>query len=67
MIAPVTIEKDAYTAAGSVISENVPAEALAIARARQVNKEGYAHQLRRSARMKHESNSSTLCNHLLVH
>lgn len=48
LIAPVTIEKDAYTAAGSVISENVPAQALAISRARQVNKEGYAHQLRDS-------------------
>ena len=46
LIAPVTIERDAYTAAGSVISEDVPAEALAIARARQVNKEEYAHQLR---------------------
>lgn len=46
LIAPVTIEQNAYTAAGSVISENVPANALAIARARQVNKEGYANQLR---------------------
>ena len=46
LIAPVTIEKNAYTAAGSVISENVPSEALAIARARQVNKEGYASQFR---------------------
>lgn len=46
LVAPVTIERDAYTAAGSVISENVPAHALAIARARQVNKEGYAQQLR---------------------
>jgi len=41
-IAPVTIGDDAWTAAGSVITEDVPAEALAIARARQVNKEGYA-------------------------
>ena len=46
LIAPLTIERDAYTAAGSVISENVPAHALAIARARQINKEGYAQQLR---------------------
>lgn len=44
LIAPVTIERDSYTAAGSVITENVPAEAMAIARARQINKEGYAHQ-----------------------
>ncbi len=46
LIAPVIVERDAYTAAGSVISENVPAAALAISRARQVNKEEYAHQLR---------------------
>lgn len=44
LIAPVTIERDAYTAAGSVITENVPAEALAISRTRQINKEGYAHK-----------------------
>lgn len=45
LVAPVVIERDAFTAAGSVITENVPAQALAIARARQVNKEGYAVQL----------------------
>ena len=45
LIAPVVIGQGAYTAAGSVISEDVPAAALAISRARQVNKEDYAHQL----------------------
>jgi bifunctional UDP-N-acetylglucosamine pyrophosphorylase / glucosamine-1-phosphate N-acetyltransferase len=39
-VAPVTIGDDAWTAAGSVITEDVPPGALAIARARQVNKEG---------------------------
>jgi bifunctional UDP-N-acetylglucosamine pyrophosphorylase / glucosamine-1-phosphate N-acetyltransferase len=39
-IAPVTIGDDAWTAAGSVITEDVPPNALAVARARQVNKEG---------------------------
>jgi len=39
-VAPVTIGDDAWIAAGSVITEDVPAGALAIARARQVNKEG---------------------------
>jgi bifunctional UDP-N-acetylglucosamine pyrophosphorylase/glucosamine-1-phosphate N-acetyltransferase len=38
--APVEVGDDAWTAAGSVITEDVPANALAIARARQVNKEG---------------------------
>jgi bifunctional UDP-N-acetylglucosamine pyrophosphorylase/glucosamine-1-phosphate N-acetyltransferase len=43
-VAPVTIGDDAWIAAGSVITEDVPAGALAIARARQVNKEGHGGQ-----------------------
>jgi bifunctional UDP-N-acetylglucosamine pyrophosphorylase/glucosamine-1-phosphate N-acetyltransferase len=39
LVAPVTLGPGAYTAAGSVITEDVPEGALAIARARQVNKE----------------------------
>jgi bifunctional UDP-N-acetylglucosamine pyrophosphorylase/glucosamine-1-phosphate N-acetyltransferase len=39
-VAPVTIGDDAWIAAGSVITEDVPPGALAIARAKQVNKEG---------------------------
>ncbi|RPI23266.1 MAG: bifunctional UDP-N-acetylglucosamine diphosphorylase/glucosamine-1-phosphate N-acetyltransferase GlmU [Acidobacteria bacterium] len=42
LIAPVTIHQGAYIAAGSSITEDVPAESLAIARGRQVNKEGWA-------------------------
>ena len=42
LVAPVNIGDDAYTAAGSVISEDVPPGALGIARARQENIEGYA-------------------------
>jgi bifunctional UDP-N-acetylglucosamine pyrophosphorylase / glucosamine-1-phosphate N-acetyltransferase len=41
LIAPVTIGKGAYVAAGSSITENVPPESLAIARGRQVNKPGW--------------------------
>jgi len=41
-VAPVEIGDDAWIAAGSVITEDVPPGALAIARARQVNKEGRA-------------------------
>jgi len=48
LIAPVTIEQHAMTGAGSVITETVPSHALAIARAQQVNKEGYARRLRDS-------------------
>jgi bifunctional UDP-N-acetylglucosamine pyrophosphorylase / glucosamine-1-phosphate N-acetyltransferase len=41
-VAPVTVGDGAYTAAGSVVTEDVPPGALAVARARQKNVEGYA-------------------------
>lgn len=41
LVAPLTIENDAYIAAGSVITERVPAGSLGIGRGRQVNKEGW--------------------------
>jgi bifunctional UDP-N-acetylglucosamine pyrophosphorylase/glucosamine-1-phosphate N-acetyltransferase len=41
-VAPVEIGDGAWIAAGSVITRNVPAGALGIARSRQENKEGYA-------------------------
>ena len=44
-VAPVTIGDDAFTAAGSTIVEDVPAGALAIARARQVVVQDYAQRL----------------------
>lgn len=46
LVAPITIGEHAYTAAGSVITEDVPAGALAIARARQVLKEGWVESRR---------------------
>ena len=48
LIAPVTLGDGSYTAAGSTITENVPADALALARARQVNKPGWAARFRKS-------------------
>jgi bifunctional UDP-N-acetylglucosamine pyrophosphorylase / glucosamine-1-phosphate N-acetyltransferase len=42
LVAPVTVGKGAYVAAGSSITENVPPGALGIGRGRQVNKEGWA-------------------------
>jgi bifunctional UDP-N-acetylglucosamine pyrophosphorylase/glucosamine-1-phosphate N-acetyltransferase len=42
LVAPVTIGDEAYTAAGSVITKDVPEGALGVARARQQNIEGYA-------------------------
>ncbi|HZV73201.1 MAG TPA: bifunctional UDP-N-acetylglucosamine diphosphorylase/glucosamine-1-phosphate N-acetyltransferase GlmU [Conexibacter sp.] len=41
LIAPVTVGDDAWTAAGSVIAQDVPPGALGVARARQTNIEGY--------------------------
>jgi bifunctional UDP-N-acetylglucosamine pyrophosphorylase/glucosamine-1-phosphate N-acetyltransferase len=41
-VAPVEVGEGAWTAAGSVITKDVPPGALAVARARQENKEGYA-------------------------
>ncbi|WP_066074808.1 bifunctional UDP-N-acetylglucosamine diphosphorylase/glucosamine-1-phosphate N-acetyltransferase GlmU [Neobacillus soli] len=41
LVAPVTIGKGAYVAAGSTITKDVPGDALSIARAKQVNKENY--------------------------
>lgn len=44
LVAPVSVGDGAFTAAGSIITENVPEDALAIGRARQVNKENWARE-----------------------
>lgn len=49
LVAPVSIGDGAYTASGSVITQDVPADALALGRARQENKPGYAPRLREKA------------------
>jgi bifunctional UDP-N-acetylglucosamine pyrophosphorylase/glucosamine-1-phosphate N-acetyltransferase len=46
LVAPVTIGRDAYVGSGSVITRDVPDEALAVGRARQENKLGYGSRLR---------------------
>ncbi len=46
LVAPVEIGAGAYTAAGSTITDSVEADALAIGRARQVQKEGWAEKWR---------------------
>jgi len=50
LVAPVRIGKGAYVAAGSSITEDVPAEALGIARGRQSNKEGWVRQRAEAAK-----------------
>ncbi|HXR33289.1 MAG TPA: bifunctional UDP-N-acetylglucosamine diphosphorylase/glucosamine-1-phosphate N-acetyltransferase GlmU [Verrucomicrobiae bacterium] len=47
LIAPVKIGDGAYVAASSAITDNVPADALGIARGKQVNKPGWASRKRR--------------------
>ena len=46
LVAPVRIGDGAYVGTGSVITADVPEDALALARGRQVNKEGWAARLR---------------------
>jgi bifunctional UDP-N-acetylglucosamine pyrophosphorylase/glucosamine-1-phosphate N-acetyltransferase len=46
LVAPVKLGKGAYVAAASCVTEDVPSDALAIARGRQSNKDGWAAQLR---------------------
>ena len=47
LVAPVTVGEGAYIAAGATITKDVPADALAVARSRQENKEGWAARRRR--------------------
>lgn len=42
LVAPVTVGRGSYVAAGSTITKNVPEDALAVARGKQVNLEGWA-------------------------
>ena len=42
LVAPIVVEQGSYVAAGSCITENVPADSLALGRSRQVTKPGWA-------------------------
>lgn len=46
LVAPVTVGTDAYVAAGSTVTRDVPRDALGVGRSRQENKKGYAKRLR---------------------
>ncbi|MDA3732764.1 bifunctional UDP-N-acetylglucosamine diphosphorylase/glucosamine-1-phosphate N-acetyltransferase GlmU [Niameybacter massiliensis] len=48
LVAPVTVEEGAYTAAGSTITKTVPKDSLGIARARQENKEEWVTKKRQN-------------------
>jgi bifunctional UDP-N-acetylglucosamine pyrophosphorylase/glucosamine-1-phosphate N-acetyltransferase len=47
-VAPVTVGDDAQTAAGSVVTEDVPEGALAVARAKQTNIDGYSQRRKKN-------------------
>jgi bifunctional UDP-N-acetylglucosamine pyrophosphorylase/glucosamine-1-phosphate N-acetyltransferase len=47
LVAPVRVGDGAYVGAGSVITKNVPPDALGLARGQQVNKLGWAAARRR--------------------
>ncbi len=57
LVAPVTVGQGAYVASGTTVTRDVPADAMAVARTRQQNKEGYAARFR--ARMKAAKEKST--------
>ncbi|MGE7925247.1 bifunctional UDP-N-acetylglucosamine diphosphorylase/glucosamine-1-phosphate N-acetyltransferase GlmU [Viridibacillus arvi] len=46
LVAPVTVGKGSFVAAGSTITKDIPADALAIARSRQENKDNYVTKLK---------------------
>jgi bifunctional UDP-N-acetylglucosamine pyrophosphorylase/glucosamine-1-phosphate N-acetyltransferase len=46
LVAPITIGSGAYVASGTTVTEDVPSDSLAIGRARQANKDGYAPKLK---------------------
>jgi bifunctional UDP-N-acetylglucosamine pyrophosphorylase/glucosamine-1-phosphate N-acetyltransferase len=55
LVAPVTIGRDAYTAAGGTITKDVPRGALGISRVTQVNVDGWADRFR-EAKLKRKQN-----------
>ena len=54
LVAPVRVGQNAYIATGSTVTTDVPAEALAIARARQENKDGWVAKRRAAQAAKEE-------------
>ena len=52
LVAPVKVEEGAYIAAGSTITETVPAGSLAVARQRQTVKDGWADKRRKDGKLK---------------
>ena len=52
LIAPVSIGDNAYVGTGTVVTRDVPGDALAVSRAPQTNREGFASRLREKMRIR---------------
>ena len=52
LVAPVTVGRGAYIASGTTVTRDVPEDSLAVGRAKQENKKGYAARLRARLRRK---------------
>ena len=52
LVAPVRVERGAYIASGTTVTRDVPEDSLAVGRAKQENKKGYAARLRARLRKK---------------
>jgi bifunctional UDP-N-acetylglucosamine pyrophosphorylase/glucosamine-1-phosphate N-acetyltransferase len=50
LVAPVRVGKGAYVAAGSTITQDVPADALAIGRGQQINKDGWVSRKKKTSK-----------------
>jgi bifunctional UDP-N-acetylglucosamine pyrophosphorylase/glucosamine-1-phosphate N-acetyltransferase len=59
LVAPVKVGKGAYIGAATCVTEDVPADSLAVGRARQVNKEGWALEKRAARAAEKEKTSHT--------
>ena len=59
LVAPITLEDGSYVAAGSCITDDVPSGALALGRARQVTKPGWAADKRKAAQAADGSGKAT--------
>ena len=58
LVAPVDMSGGAMTASGAVITKNVPKDALAVARAEQINKPGLARKLRKLLAKRKQQNET---------
>ena len=54
IVPPITLKKGSYTGAGSVITEDVPEDSLALGRSRQINKEGWCRKMKEAKAKKND-------------